>query len=409
MKLPSPQKPQRVALLFAQFSAYHIERCQAVGERLSGRAQILAVEVATQSTTYAWEPSGSVDGARKITLFAGENYDQIGLIRRFFAQFRALWRCDWVFIGIGYNQPDVIALSWLLALIGVRVVALSESKFDDSPRLALKELLKAMALQSYHAAIVGAQRQIGYFRFLGFKRRRVLPGYDTVGLARVRAMGGVPAPQGAPHSQRNFAFVGRFVAKKNLLSLVEGYALYATTPPSPPRRLVLVGAGEDEAAIRAHARTHGVSDLIDFPGFLSAEAVARLLAGSLALILPSREEQWGLVVNEALAFGLPVIISPAVGSGDVLVRNLLNGYVIEHGSADGMAAALTALANDEALWRRMVSASHERAWLGDTARLADAVELLLFPSAPGAAESLEKFARAMACPPLAQRARNRPH
>jgi len=391
---------RRVALLYAQFAAYHVDRCQAVARRLDGRAEVLAVEVATTSATYAWEASGEVVGARKITLFPGQSYDDISWPRRLWRQLKTLWRCDMVFVGIGYNEVDVILLSWLLALLGVRVVVHSDSRFDDMPRRVIKEFGKALLLLPYCAAIVAERRHIDYFRFLGFTRRRVIPGYDTVGLDRIRAMGGnVLAPQGAPHAQRDFIFVGRFVEKKNLVELIEGFALYAKAAGRNARRLVLIGSGQEEAAIRSAAATLGVAPLIDFPGFLSAQEVAQRLAGGLALVLPSVEEQWGLVVNEALAFGLPVIVSPAVGSGDALVRNLQNGFVIERGAPAGIAAAMQALASDEGLWRRMVDVSHQRAWLGDTERLADAVEAICFPGSASAEEAIARLRASQACSP----------
>ena len=389
-----------IAVLFAQFSAYHIDRCQAVARRFAGRAEVLAVEVATSSATYAWEASGGVDGARKVTLFPGASYDSIAWPRRLWRQLKALWRCDSVLIGIGYNEPDIIVLTWLLALLGVRVILLSESKFDDKPRRIGLELFKALILAPSRAAIVGGHRHRAYFRFLGFHRRPVLLGYDTVDLARVRAGGGgVAAPDGASYAAREFIFVGRFVDKKNLVELVEGYALYAATAGAAPRRLVLIGAGPEEAAIRARAEALGVTALIDFPGFLGAEAVAQRLSQGLALVLPSAEEQWGLVVNEALAFGLPAIVSPMVGSGDLLIRNLSNGYVIELGAPEGLAAAMTALATDEARWRQMVGASHARAWLGDTERLADAAEALIAPGNAQAAKRMQEMQQLLACPP----------
>ena len=358
------RKLPHVGILFAQFAAYHVDRCQAVAARLAGRYDVIAVEVANRSQTYAWDVSGAVTGARKLTLFPGEDYEAIGPARRLWAQFRALRRCRMVLVGIGYNEPDVIALSWLLRLCGVRVVAFSESKVDDFPRRAGLELAKALILAPYSAAIVGAQRHIEYFRYLGFRKRPVLPGYDTVKLDRVRAMGGgVLAPDGVRYADRHFIFIGRFVAKKNLSGLVAGYAAYAQVAGPATRRLVLVGAGPHEAAIRAQVEQFGIGALVDFPGFLSAEAVARQLAGSLALVLVSKVEQWGLVVNEALAFGLPAIVSSAVGASDVLVRNLVNGFVIEPGSIQGLATALHAMASDEALWRCKVAASHARAEL----------------------------------------------
>ena len=389
-----------IAVLFAQFSAYHIDRCQAVAHRFAGRAEVLAVEVATSSATYAWEASGEVSGARKLTLFPGASYDSIAWPRRLWRQLKALWRCDSVLIGIGYNEPDIIILSWLLALLGVRVIMLSDSKFDDKPRWVWTELAKALILSPYSAGIVCGHRHLAYFRFLGFRRRPLLPGYDTVDLARVRMMGaGAGAAESVTYSSRNFIFVGRFVAKKNLIELIEGYALYAGAVGAAARRLVLIGAGPEEPLIRARAEALGITAMIDFPGFLGAEAVAQRLSQGLALVLPSAEEQWGLVVNEALAFGLPAIISPAVGSGDLLIRNLVNGYVIELGAPEGLAAAMTALAGDEVRWRAMVTASHARAWLGDTERLADAAEALIAPGNAAAAKRISQMQQSMACPP----------
>jgi phosphorylcholine metabolism protein LicD/glycosyltransferase involved in cell wall biosynthesis len=394
-------KAPRIALLFAQFAAYHVDRCEAVARRLEGRAEVLAVEVATASQTYAWDPSGTVPGARKLTLFPGQSYEAIGWPRRLLRQFAALWRCRMVLIGIGYHERDVIVLSWLLRLVGVKVVALSESKFDDFARTAPYETFKALLLEAYSAAIVGGQRQASYFRFLGFRKRPVLPGYDTVGVARIRMMaGGVLASDGAAYAERPFVFVGRFVAKKNLPVLLEAYAAYRVQVGAKARRLVLIGSGPMEAAIRQRIDTLGLAAMIDLPGFLGPEAVARQLSQSLALILPSREEQWGLVINEALALGLPVIASPQVGACDLLVRNLVNGFIVDCSSPAGLTKSMTALGEDEQRWQAMVAASHELAQWGDTERLADAVEVLLFPLATEAAARIAAFRRVLPQPPL---------
>jgi L-malate glycosyltransferase len=395
----APGKSRPIAVLFTQFAAYHVDRCEAIARRFGGRADVIAVEVATSSATYAWEASGGVVGARKITLFPGASYDSVAWPMRLWRQLKALWRCDSVLIGIGYNEPDVIVLSWLLTLLGVRVILLSESKFDDKPRRIGHELLKSFLLTPYCAAIVGGHRHLDYFRFLGFRRRPVLPGYDTVSTSRVRAMGGnIAAPHGTPFALREFVFVGRFVDKKNLSELVEGYALYAEAAGAAARQLILIGSGPEEGAIRTRAEQLGIADRIEFPGFLGAEAVAQRLAHAVALVLPSAEEQWGLVVNEALSFGLPAIISSAVGSGDLLIRNLVNGYVMELNAPEGLAAAMLAMGRDETVWQGMVAASHARAWLGDTERLADAAEELIMPGNAHVVARISRMQKSMACP-----------
>ena len=386
-------RPVKIALVWAQFAAYHIDRCEAVAARLAGRAEVLAVEVATTSTDYAWAPSGAIYGARKVTLFPGHSYEALSPFQRFFALFRVLRRCDWVMIGLSYAAPDVIALTWLLRLFGTRSVIFSESKADDRPRKPLIERGKSMVMTCYHGAIVGAGRHVSYMRSLGFGARPVLPGYDGVGIARIRAQaGGLLAPDGLAFAERPFVFVGRFVDKKNLPNLIDGYAAYVAAAGPHPRRLVLAGSGGEEAEIRRHMALGTVSHLVDFPGFLSADQVSRLLADALALVLVSREEQWGLVVNEALALGIPVIVSRQVGSRDALVRDGVNGAVVNSESTDAIAAALASMAADEAQWRQWVSACHARSWLGDTERLADAVEAMLNCSSPEVSARLAKFA-----------------
>jgi glycosyltransferase involved in cell wall biosynthesis len=383
-----PTDLPKIALLWSQFAAYHVDRCDAVAERLQGRAEVLAIEVASSSQTYAWAPSGDLAKARKLTLFPDQEYESISPLRRLAAQFRAMRRCQMALIGIPYNRPEIIFLSWLLWLWGVRVILMSESKFDDYGRSLLTEIAKSIALVPYRAAVVGGRRHASYLRFLGFRRRPVLPGYDAVSMDRVRGQAGETAMD---HANRPFIFVGRFVAKKNLIELIEAYALYAGRAGKDARKLVLVGSGPLDDALRARAGELGLADRVEFPGFLSSEDVSRRLGAALALLLVSTVEQWGLVVNEALALGLPVIVSSQAGSSDALVRNLVNGYVVETGSIEGLARAMNLLASDEALWTNLSQGSLSRAWLGDTGRLADAVDVLFAPDAPASSERIARF------------------
>lgn len=382
-----------IGLLWSQFAAYHADRCEAVARRLEGRATVYAVEVATTSQAYAWEPSGDIAGVIKRTLFPGRSYEDIAWPRRLAAQFHALRKCDMVCFGIPYSEPDMIVLSWLLRFCGVRTVMLTESKYDDKPRQRLAELGKSLLLRAYHAAIVGARRQADYVRFLGFGRRLVLPGYDTVSTDRVRRLAGGDGD--TPYAQRPFVFVGRFVEKKDPRTLIRAFARYANEAGQGARRLVMVGDGPLMPQLRDDAKALGVAGLVDFPGFLGASQVACQLGRALALILPSREEQWGLVVNEALAVGLPVVASSAVGATDMLVREGVNGYIVAPGDVGALAQAMEELSSGHDKWQAMAAASLARAHFGDTERFADAVELLIDPRAPLAAQKIAEFRREM--------------
>jgi len=294
----------RIALVWSQFAPYHVDRCEAVGRRLAGNAEVLAIEVASASETYAWAPSGDLAGVTKQTLFPGRSFDTVG--RR--AKFRALWSalrgCRQVYMGIPYSAPEVIVLSWLLRLRGVELVMMTDSKFDDMERSVWFEAWKGLLLAAYRAAVVAGRRQVRYLHFLGFRKRRVLLGYDVVSVDRIRAQ--AEAAREGPElamADRDFLFVGRFVAKKRLLHLIEAYAAYVAVAGTEARRLVLVCSGPDEPAMRARIAELGLGDRVVFTGFLQDAAIAAAMDRALALVLVSVEEQWGLVVNEALRRG----------------------------------------------------------------------------------------------------------
>lgn len=377
----------KIGLVWTQLAPHHIDRCIALARRLDGRAQVLVVEVASSSKTYAdWAPSGEIDGVRKITLFPGEVFEQVSRWRRFRAMWRHLSGCRMVCIGVPYSEQEVVLLAWLLRIMGKQTVLMIDSKFDDRPRSAWFELCKQAGLFGFGAAIFAGTRTADYLWFLGFRRRTVLPGYDGVSLARIRD-DAAKANNGARRTfaQRDFLYVGRLVDYKNPHLLLQAFARYVELAGPDARRLIMAGSGPLGTELHACAHGLGIADRVDFVGFKAGPELAGMLADALSLVLPSYREQWGLVVNEALALGLPVIVSNAPGARDVLVRNLINGYVIENGSCEALARAMFALGQDEAGWIRMSDASLERAPLGDCACFADAVELFLDPAAEPAA------------------------
>jgi L-malate glycosyltransferase len=373
--MTAPNRLPRIALVWSQFASHHVDRVSALAERLEGKAQVLAIEVATDSREYA--DFGSAKGAGKAerrTLFPGRSFDELPRWRRFVAVLAAVRGCRMVCIGVPYNELEFVLLAGLLRLLGVRTVLLSVSKFDDYPRSAGFEFLKRLGLGCFSAVVVPGARGREFYRYLGFRRRPVVVGGNTIAIARVRAGAGsqgLPAP--VPFAQRDFIYVGRFIAKKNLSLLIAAFALHCQREGAAARRLVLVGAGPLEARLRREAAEQLGEGRVAFTGFLGGSELHSQLARSLALVLVSTSEQWGLVVNEALALGLPVIASEAPGARDVLVRNLVNGFVTESDSVEGIARALQQIGSGEADWQAMCEASRRRAPLGDVAIFAEAV------------------------------------
>jgi glycosyltransferase involved in cell wall biosynthesis len=213
-------------------------------------------------------------------------------------------------------------------------------------------------------------------RFIHFKPDRIAVGYDTLSIARIRKLAAVdPAPNGAPFASRHFTIIARFVPKKNLSTALVAYSLYVQKTKSP-RPLHLCGSGELEAALNEQVEVLGLQGLVFFRGFLSAQEIAGTLANTLALLLVSKEEQFGLAVIEAQAMGVPVIYTRACGARDELLRSGVNGFLVEANNPPGIAYFMTLIASDEPLWRKLAKGTLESAYRGDVGRFVEGVEQL---------------------------------
>jgi glycosyltransferase involved in cell wall biosynthesis len=340
---------------------------------------VLGLELAPASDEYAWAPSGGATGFVKETLFPGLKVEAVASHRRFarlFARLRASGAAH-VFL-CNPDRPEVLLTALVLRLLGRRVYAMTESKFDDFPRRGWREIAKKLFYLPYNGVLVGGARSADYMRFLGFAPGAIAAGYDSVGLDRVRALAAAPpAPDGMAFAARHFTIIARLVPKKNLAVAIDAYRRYrelaGTDDRAPARDLVIFGSGPLEADLRA--RGAGL-DGLRFAGFQQQEAIARGLAATLALVLPSREEQWGLVVNEALAMGVPVLVTDQVGARDSLVRTAVNGYVFEPDNAEGLARLMLQISGDEAEWRRLCDGTRAFAPLADAPRFGDGVRAL---------------------------------
>lgn len=111
--------------------------------------------------------------------------------------------------------------------------------------------------------------------------------------------------------------------------------------------LLLVGDGELRPSLEARAAELGAS--VTLAGFREGEALLECFAAADIFALFSRREPWGVVVNEAAAFGLPLVLTWQVGAGADLLRPGENGEIVCSGDVEGQARALARLADDDAL------------------------------------------------------------
>lgn len=365
-----------ILFLWGQFGPYHEDRCKAVAALPNHT--VLGIEVANNSSHhYAWTLT-EVSDFRKITLFPGQTFEQPGFFRRLKALVREGIRAGAHYNFLcHYDKLEIFILAVVLRFLRRRVFILWETKFDDRPRLLWREILKWILLRPYHGALTSGIRARSYLMFLGMTGRAIADGYDSVSIVRLRNLStSPPAPGGIPFQQRNFLVVARLVAKKNLSLAIAAYDLYRRQTKVNARGLVILGGGPLETALKAEVSVRGLQG-VHFEGFLQPADVADQMSHALALVLPSMEEQWGLVVNEALALGVPILCSENVGARDDLVRNGKNGYVFSVNSAEQLADHMLTISSDEVLWQRVAAAALQTADLGDTKHFAEGVRSLI--------------------------------
>jgi glycosyltransferase involved in cell wall biosynthesis len=152
-----------------------------------------------------------------------------------------------------------------------------------------------------------------------------------------------------------FLFCGQMIARKGVDLLLTAFA------ELPSRaRLLLVGR-EAELQSLLSPLSAEVRARIDYAGFQAPDDLPRFFAQADVFVLPSRYDGWGVVVNQALGAGLPVICSDKVGAGYDLVREGVNGCVFAAGDADTLRASMQRLLDEPALSDQYGDASRQSA------------------------------------------------
>jgi glycosyltransferase involved in cell wall biosynthesis len=341
------------ALNFTNFGPYHLARLRALAGRLAqAGGRLIAYETAAAERTYPWRTERRDEPFTWVTLFPGRVLEELTPMACAGAMRRALRRDRPDALGIvGYVRPEALAaLAWARRA-GRPALLMSESQQLDHRRVWWKEAIKRRRVSRFSAALVGGPRHRDYLVALGLPAGRIALGYNAVDNRRYAA--GAEAARHARQGRRGlpaaryFLAVSRFVPEKNLVRLIRAFARYRTdTPIESAWDLVLCGGGPGEAEVEAAVQTSGYAEAIHRPGFLQEDELARWYAFAGAFVHPSRMEPWGLVVNEAAACGLPLLVSDRAGCAETLVPDPpgTTGFRFDPSDEDELTAALVRMA-----------------------------------------------------------------
>lgn len=370
------EKRPAVAFVWERCSADHVARCAACAEELAGRFEVYGLELATHEL----QPGDECVGLKKVTLFPGERLREIGALR---AARRIVASClrvgaHNIFLG-NFESPAMVLAAATLRLLGRRVIVLQEARGGEDRRRLGGELWNSLRYLPCRAALAAGPLTQADLRFLGFSADRIFVGCDTVSVERVQRMAGVePAPHGVPHAQRHFTLVAPASGKDGLDLALEAYADSVAARPrgQPIRALHIVGAVQCEPALRATIAAHGLEH-VHFHDRTEDVEMAQILGTTLALLLPRIERRHGLIVNQAIAMGVPVLLSDNWGSRDLLVRSGVNGYVFEADNLVGLVHFLALLDRDAAEWARLSLGARRFLPVADTPHFVRAVAAAL--------------------------------
>jgi glycosyltransferase involved in cell wall biosynthesis len=360
----------RVAAILVNIVAYHHARWEAFAQSAGVECEV--VEFTRRDVFRVLEFAAGAT-YRRITLFSNGTKEAIpgkavnGAMAAALDEFRPEVVCI-----SGYAfRVSLAALQWAMRR-RVPVVVLSESNEFDEPRSAPKEFLKRRVVGLCSAGLAGGTPQAGYLTKLGLPADHVFVGYDVVdndyfqGKAETLKAEGQRTEDGGRGTEdgsqrlevrkkhglpeKYFLACCRFGEKKNIPRLLRAYARYRAKAETlkaeklksegqrtedggrrteRPWDLVLVGDGEKRAEIEQTISRLGIGGSVHLAGAKSYGDIPAYYALAGAFVHASTTEQWGLVVNEAMASGLPVLVSNRCGCAPDLIREGVNGFTFD--------------------------------------------------------------------------------
>lgn len=321
-------------VLWQRIGPYHLARLNAAVSTFSkNNINLKGVEICPDDNIYNWTPIRQSDGVKYETLFPGAKYEELS---------RSSIRCA-VMDKLEAFDPEVVAINgWSAAEAKTALewckqknrtaVLMSESKEDDFYRLSIIEYFKRRTVRKFDSALVGGEPHKLYSIKLGVKPDKVFAGYDVVDndyfiaasdLARNR---GIELRNKYDLPEKYFIVVARFVEEKNLFRLIDAYKEYKAVNDVKAWGLVICGSGPLEEELKIYgADIEGIK----WMGFRQINELPEIYAFASAFILPSTREPWGLVLNEAMACRLPVLVSSTAGCRYDLLKDGENGFLFD--------------------------------------------------------------------------------
>lgn len=328
--------PCRVVVIWIDWYPYHVARFQGLDSDPALCGHVVGLEMVGGTGVHKGLKfrEDLPEGLRVETLLPHTSWleaDKWQLARLIWQRLDAL-QPQVVLVPGYYTVPAIAAATWA-RLHGRTSVLMTESTAGDHRRSWWKELPKRIALRTlFDWAVTGGKAHVAYLRQLGFPGPRIVGCYDVVDNEMFRV--GTQTLRHAATSATGspaFLYVGRLAEEKNVGGLLQSWDAYRQNGGTWP--LMLCGDGPERRSLEAAAAASPFGRDVIFPGLKTSRELLPFYAQAGCFVLPSTREPWGLVVNEAMAAELPVLVSDRCGCAPDLVREGQNGYTFDPAQA----------------------------------------------------------------------------
>lgn len=339
MEMPAP----RVLLAWRRFGPYHHARAQAAAKRFS----LVGLEISSIDRINGWAPIEGAVGFEKLTLCPVDDVDSLST-EELAARVESLLsrEAPSVIVVHGYATRDALVLLEWACRHGRPAILMSDTNAFNGKRRRWKEWVKSRIVgRLFAAGLAGGTSSRDYLIDLGLSPEHVFTGCDVVDNAHFAGTGSVTAPLSVSMPGRFFFTSARFIQEKNLFRLLDAYALYRQKAGAAAWLFAIVGDGPLRPELVVHRARLGLETSALFAGYKHYDELPNWYGAASCFILPSVNETWGLVVNEAMAAGLPVLVSNRCGCARDLVREGANGFIFDPYNPGELAGLMFRLAH----------------------------------------------------------------
>jgi glycosyltransferase involved in cell wall biosynthesis len=320
---------RKVAIVHTDFRIYWPARLHAFRELLAEKGiALLVIEISGKGSPYAFAGASIHEKTQWNCLFRNLEMERIDSADAVQAVLEKLdeFEPDVVIAGAIAFPGGAAAARWGV-INKTPVVIFDDARLEDVQRAALVNYVKKSIYSTVSAVLIPAPSHDSTYMYYGFSEDQIYYGLNCIDNSFFVADSESSMLQDGIRPRRYFLAVGRQVSKKNWISLLHAFKHVSNHSVMQDWSLVFIGDGPDHKQLKADAENL-IDDRVIFLPFMKQDDLRRYFTHAGALVLPSLYgETWGLVVNEAMASGLPVLISDKCGCAKALVDDGVNGFV----------------------------------------------------------------------------------